>query len=62
MTGGEIEWYLDSGEWQGAAGAYQIQGLGACFVKEISGSYSNIAGLPLYEFRKMLLENGYLFE
>jgi septum formation protein len=54
-----LEWYLETGEWQGAAGAYKIQGLGACIVKEIAGSYSAIVGLPLHEFYDMLLNNGY---
>jgi septum formation protein len=55
----EIEWYLDTGEWQGVAGAYKIQGLGACFVSGIKGSYSSIVGLPLREFYVMLKDNGY---
>ena len=59
LSGGEIEWYLDSGEWQDAAGAYKIQGLASCFVTKISGSYSSIVGLPLREFYIMLRDNGY---
>jgi septum formation protein len=59
MSPEEIDWYLETGEWQGVAGAYKIQGIGACFIKEIQGSWSCIAGLPLHEFRLMLLENGY---
>ena len=59
LTESEIEWYLDSGEWAGAAGAYKIQGLAACFITEISGSYSSIIGLPLREFYAMLRDNGY---
>lgn len=55
----EIEWYLNSGEWQGAAGAYRIQGLAACFISKINGSYSSIVGLPLHEFYGMLKDNGY---
>jgi septum formation protein len=55
----EIEWYLDTGEWQGAAGSYRIQGLASCFIQEIRGSYSAIAGLPIREFYVMLKENGY---
>jgi septum formation protein len=55
----QIEWYLDTGEWQGVAGAYRIQGLGGCFVSGIRGSYSSIVGLPLHEFYVMLRENGY---
>jgi len=59
LSTGEIEWYLDSGEWQDAAGAYKIQGLASCFVTKISGSYSSIVGLPLREFYIMLRDNGY---
>jgi septum formation protein len=55
----EIEWYLNTGEWQGAISAYKIDGLGACFVKEICGSHSSIAGLPVHVFYKMLVGNGY---
>jgi septum formation protein len=57
----EIQWYLDSGEWQGAAGSYRIQGIGACFISSIQGSFSAIAGLPLREFYVMLRDNGYHF-
>ena len=45
----EIEAYIGAGEWQGKAGGYAIQGRAAAFVKFISGSYSNIVGLPLFE-------------
>jgi septum formation protein len=58
----EIQWYLDSGEWQGAAGSYRIQGLGACFVSSMRGSYSGIVGLPIREFYVMLRDNGYHFK
>jgi septum formation protein len=61
LSEGEIKWYLDSGEWQGAAGAYRIQGLGACFVSSIEGSYSAIVGLPIREFYVMLRDSGYHF-
>jgi septum formation protein len=57
----EIEWYLGTGEWQGVAGAYRIQGLGACFVSAIRGSYSSIVGLPIREFYVMLRDNGYSY-
>lgn len=59
MNDNEIEWYLATGEWQGVAGAYRIQGLASCFITEIRGSYSSIVGLPLREFYVMLRENGY---
>ena len=40
--------YLDSNEWQGVAGAYRIQGVAARFITHLSGSYSNVVGLPLH--------------
>ncbi|MBV8762388.1 MAG: septum formation protein Maf [Deltaproteobacteria bacterium] len=41
--------YVASGEWQGKAGAYAIQGIAAAFVREVRGSVTNIIGLPLAE-------------
>ena len=45
----EIERYIDSGEWHDKAGGYAIQGLAAAYIPWISGSYSNVVGLPLAE-------------
>jgi septum formation protein len=45
----EIDAYLASGEWRGKAGGYAIQGRAAAFVAFLSGSYSNVVGLPLFE-------------
>jgi len=59
LTEAEIEWYLDSGEWEGVAGAYRLQGLGACLIEGVNGSPSGVAGLPLYDFFGMLKDNGY---
>jgi septum formation protein len=42
-----LEWYLDSGEWNGRAGSYAIQGRGAALVAAIDGDYLNVVGLPL---------------
>ena len=50
----EIDDYLKSGEWRGKAGGYAIQGRAARFVDFISGSYSNVVGLPLFETVKLL--------
>jgi septum formation protein len=61
LSDGEIEWYLDTGEWQGAAGSYKVQGLASCFISCIKGSYTSIVGLPMREFYVMLRENGYLY-
>ena len=57
----EISYYLDSNEWEGKAGGYAIQGVAASFINFISGSYSNIVGLPLAEVYRMLLSVGYEF-
>ena len=57
----EILYYLDSNEWEGKAGGYAIQGVAASFINFISGSYSNIVGLPLAEVYRMLLSVGYEF-
>jgi septum formation protein len=54
--------YLASGEWQGKAGGYAIQGRAALFVRQIIGSYSNVVGLPLFEAAQMLRGLGYPVE
>ncbi len=46
--------YLDSGEWHGKAGSYAIQGRAASFIRFLSGSYSNVVGLPLFETAQLL--------
>jgi septum formation protein len=46
--------YWESGEPQGKAGGYAIQGRGALFIERISGSYSGVMGLPLYETAQLL--------
>jgi septum formation protein len=54
LTPGQVRAYLDSGEWQGKAGGYAIQGRAASFVRFLSGSYSNVVGLPLFETAQLL--------
>ena len=54
----DIAAYVDSGEWQGKAGAYAIQGRAAAFIAHISGSYSGIMGLPLFETARILRAAG----
>ena len=56
----EVEGYVASGEWKGKAGGYAIQGQAGAFVTDISGSYSAIVGLPLYETASLLEGLGYL--
>jgi septum formation protein len=50
----DIEAYIESGEGIGKAGGYAIQGRAAALIRFISGSYSNIVGLPLFEVAQML--------
>jgi septum formation protein len=61
MTAEQIRFYLESGEWTGAAGAYRIQERGAFFIEWIKGSYSNVVGLPLETFYGMLVRNSFQF-
>ncbi|MBT8606794.1 septum formation protein Maf [Polynucleobacter paneuropaeus] len=49
----QISKYITSGEVFGKAGAYGIQGLGSAFIESITGSYSGIMGLPLFEISKL---------
>lgn len=55
----EIAAYLATGEWQGKAGGYAIQGRAAAFIPWISGSYGNVVGLPLTETVNLLKGAGY---
>jgi len=50
----DIEAYLATGEWQDRAGAYAIQGRAQAFIAHLSGSYSGVMGLPLYETAQLL--------
>jgi len=50
----QIEDYLAGGEWAGKAGGYAIQGRAAAFVSFLSGSHSNVVGLPLFETASLL--------
>ena len=59
LTDHEITSYIASGEWRGKAGGYAIQGLAESHIKFISGSYSNVMGLPLYETSQLLGGLGY---
>ena len=58
LTTVEIDGYIASGEWQGKAGGYAIQGRAEAFVRFISGSHSGVVGLPLFETRNLLLSAG----
>ncbi len=55
----EMDAYVASGEWEGKAGGYAIQGLAAAFVVRVVGSYSAVVGLPLYETVSLLVGEGF---
>ncbi len=59
LTPAQKRAYLASMEWQGKAGGYAIQGHAAAYVRFLSGSYSNVVGLPLFETAQMLRGLGY---
>jgi septum formation protein len=56
LTEGEIHAYLNTGEPMDKAGAYGIQGMGACLVRSVNGSYTSVVGLPLCETLEWLLQ------
>jgi septum formation protein len=55
----EIDDYLNCGEWRGKAGGYAIQGRAAAYIRFLSGSYTNVVGLSLYDVRQMLVGLGW---
>ena len=57
----ELTAYLDSGEWDGKAGGYGIQGRAGAYISKLIGSYTGGMGLPVYEARQMLVGLGYVF-
>ena len=59
LTHEEKQFYIDSKEWDGKAGGYAIQGLASQFIPFISGSYSNIVGLSIYDTLAMLRGDGF---
>lgn len=54
LSESQISEYLLSGEWEGKAGGYAIQGAAGAFVTRLVGSYSAVVGLPLYETDALL--------
>lgn len=60
LSDAEMEEYVRSGEGLGKAGGYALQGRAAAFVKFISGSPSNVIGLPLHETAQLLKGAGYV--
>jgi septum formation protein len=54
----DINAYIASGEWQGKAGGYAIQGRAGAFVRQLNGSYSGVVGLGLFEAAALLRAAG----
>jgi len=59
LSAGSIQRYVASGEPRGKAGAYAVQGRAAAYIAHMSGSYSGIMGLPLYETAQALRSLGF---
>lgn len=59
LSDAELNAYLASGEWQGKAGGYGIQGLAGTLIPWISGSFTGIMGLPVAETAALLTAVGY---
>lgn len=60
LTRQQIDAYIATGEWQDKAGGYAIQGAAAMFARFLSGSHSNVVGLPLFETAQLLRGAGWL--
>ena len=60
LSDADINRYLDTGEWQGKAGGYAIQGRFEAHVARLEGSYSGVMGLPLRETAGLLRQVGLL--
>lgn len=58
LSAAEIDWYVESGEGMGKAGGYAIQGRAETFVRFLSGSHSNVVGLPMFETGTLLASAG----
>lgn len=58
LTESEIQSYLNTGEYEGKAGSYAIQGIGSLFVEKIDGCYFNVVGLPINKLKTMLFSFG----
>lgn len=59
LSDAEIKAYVASGEGVGKAGGYGIQGLAGAFITSLTGSFTGVVGLPVYEARALLMGAGY---
>jgi septum formation protein len=56
LTPRDLAMYVASREWEGRAGAYAIQGLGASLVERVEGDYLNVVGLPVARLVRLLAD------
>jgi septum formation protein len=59
LSNTEVNWYLGTGDWQGKAGGYGIQGPASAFIPWINGSFHAVMGLPLPETTALLTAAGF---
>lgn len=59
LSNAEVNWYLATGDWQGKAGGYGIQGPASAFIPWINGSFHAVMGLPLPETTGLLTAAGF---
>ena len=59
LSPAEMDSYIASREWKDKAGGYAIQGIAAAFARKMSGSYTNVVGLPVHEVVQMLTNEGF---
>jgi nucleoside triphosphate pyrophosphatase len=59
LSSDDVDWYVASGEGRDKAGGYAIQGLASRFIPRISGSYSNVVGLPVHRVAELMTGIGY---
>ncbi|MDX9958315.1 MAG: Maf family protein [Spirochaetia bacterium] len=59
MSDMEVDYYIATGEWKGAAGAYRIQDTASLFIERIHGSFTGVVGLPIREFYVILKRSAF---
>jgi len=55
----DIEWWINTGLWQGRSGAFQIDGLGQMLISRLQGDWTSVVGLPVFLLGRLLREAGY---
>ncbi|MBU8899495.1 Maf family protein [Corallococcus sp. M34] len=57
----ELERYLDTGEWEGCAGSYRVEGAGQALLASLEGDRTNVQGLPMMSVVRLLRQAGFTF-